>query len=200
MLALAMLRLFVVGALLMACSGTAPEPTDAALFEVRDAVVDPRDAADATTPDATDVQVTVDVVVYDGPSDAAVSDAVAPDIVAADATADLAAPGDVVAPTCADLAERYAATVREAQRCTADVQCGFQVCETLCCTCDVFVAAMGDTAGVLQEIQRRSAVLGCRETLRCSDVRCEVPRGGACSMDGRCVTLRVAPTDAAVDR
>lgn len=196
MLANAMLRLLAFGALLTACSGTAPEPTDAALFEIRDAVVEPRDVVDATAMDASDVPVTVDVMVLDS----AATDVPPQDGGAADVSADAASSPDVVASTCADLAERYAATVREAQRCTADTQCEFPVCETLCCTCDVFVAAMGDTAGVLQEFQRRSALLGCRAVLRCADTHCEAARSGACSMEGRCVTLRDAPSDAAVDR
>ena len=51
---------------LCACAGTPPAPVDAALFDARDAIVDPRDAVLEARADAPEVEPVVDVQVQIG--------------------------------------------------------------------------------------------------------------------------------------
>lgn len=194
-----MLRASILtAALLTACSGDSPESPDVR-FEVRDAVIDPRDqGVDDVAIDAPDAVSPVDVTVFD----VVAIDGAAPDAPAADAPLDasLDLPLLVDAPVtpCTELAERYASAVRLASTCAAAPECGSLVCETLCCACEVFVAASADQLRILETLRASAERLGCNGMLPCPTTRCLPPQVGQCSSDGRCVTIR-APADAAVD-
>lgn len=209
---------FLAFAALAGCSGTPAEPPEAGLYDARDVIVDPRDGGlDAAAPDADDVQPTVDVVIFDAPAtdSPAPTDAVFPVDAAppADAAADIGPPPDsstrpdapspdLIEPAdaplspCADLAERYAAAVREGQSCAAAAGCEARVCETLCCACEVFITGSPERMRQLDDLRGRAAALDCLPTLRCPTTRCPPARSGACSADGRCVTLRDSLVDA----
>lgn len=190
-----------LGLLVLAgCGGESPGPTDVGRFETREAVVDPLpdtapppDALDASS----DLQPTVDVVQYDAAADAAPDAAPVADAAAFDRPApDLPAPPrDVPDTPCTDLAERYATAVRQAQTCATAAECATLVCETLCCTCEVYVSNVGDRARALADLRASAERMNCRAMLPCPDVRCPAPRSGVCSTEGRCVTLREAPAD-----
>jgi hypothetical protein len=203
-----MLRFWCTGlALLGGCAGTPPAPADAALFDARDAIVDPRDAIEEARGDAPDVEPVVDVQVFDLLSpDAPAADAAARDTAARDTAASDGGPsGDAPPSPCADLAERYAATVREGQACAGSNGCEVRVCETLCCACDVFISGSPERMRALDDLRDRATSLGCGEMMACPTVRCPPARRGTCSADGRCVTLRdppdaSAPPDAPRDR
>lgn len=210
------LRFCLLLSLVVGCSGTVPDAPEAGLFDARDVIIDPRDGAADAAPDDADVQPTVDVVVFDVPAsdassdgggadvpspDTAPSDAVAPppDASRPDAAApdgpsfDLVVPEDAPMTPCSDLAERYAAAVREAQSCGGTAGCEARVCETLCCTCEVFISGTMERMRELDELRGRATALGCQPMLRCPTTRCPPARSGACSADGRCVTLRDPP-------
>jgi hypothetical protein len=198
-----MLRLGSLILLLTACTTPALVQPDAR-FETRDAIVDPpdsmvldvsmpsRDASvDVTLYDTIEIVDTGKPVTIDMPTmDAAVSrDATT--MLDRVAVVDLQIPEDVPPSRCAALAEQYALTVREAARCSDSAECSASVCETLCCTCQVFVT-MG-MIRALNEVRVRAESLGCLTTLRCLGPRCPPPMVGVCSGSGRCVTLRPSP-------
>jgi hypothetical protein len=202
------LRFCLLLTALVGCSGTVPESPEAGLFDARDVIVDPRDGAADLAPADADVQPTVDVVVFDAPA----ADATAPDVMVSDGVApppdasrpdgaapdgptfDLVVPEDALMTPCSDLAERYAAAVREAQACGSTAGCDVRVCETLCCTCEVFISGSADRMRALDDLRGRATALGCQPMLRCPIMRCPPARSGACSADGRCVTLRDPPS------
>lgn len=209
------LRFCLLLSLALGCSGTVPDVPDVSLFDARDVIIDPRDGA---APDDTiDVLPTVDVVVFDVPAvDASFDvpspdasppgdapppppDAARPDAPPPDGPSfDLVVPEDAPMTPCSDLAERYAAAVREAQSCGA-AGCEARVCETLCCTCEVFISGTMERMRQLDDLRGRATALGCQPTLGCPTTRCPPARSGACSADGRCVTLRDPPDAAAPD-
>jgi hypothetical protein len=192
----------VVAALVMGCSGDSPQVPDVR-FEVRDAVIDPRDqlTPDAS-PDVADVTTSVDITVFDAPTFDAL-DASAPDVSISDAFLDVALDRPLLTDTpptlCTELAEQYAAAVREASVCGSAAECGRRVCETLCCACEVFVSATVDQMRALDDLRLRAERMGCNGMFSCPSMRCPPPLSGQCSTDGRCVTLR-APADASADR
>lgn len=107
---------------------------------------------------------------------------------------DVVFPFDAPMTPCADLAERYAAAVREGQACGPMAGCEARVCETLCCVCEVFITNTPERMRTLNDLRARAAAMGCVATaLRCPITRCPTARSGACSTDGRCVTLRDPP-------
>lgn len=184
-----MLRpLFAALALTLGCSDDAPTTPDAR-YEERDAVVDPRDVT-VSNDVPLDRAPTVDVVVFDSAPDASAD-------VARDASAggDLARPLDAPSPPCAELAEQYAAAVRTAATCGSSSECDVRVCETLCCACEVFVAASEVYLLALASLRTRADALGCAAMLPCPATRCPAATSGQCSSEGRCVTLR-EPVDA----
>lgn len=166
-------------------------------FEMRDAVVDPRDQGVLDAPsDASDAAPSIDITVFDvidggAGGDVSVSDATAPD-----APLDIPLLVDAPVTPCSELAELYATAVREATTCASASECATPVCETLCCTCQVLVAGPAPSLRVLDDLRARSLALGCSAMLPCPSTRCPAPRAGQCSSDGRCVTLR-DPADAA---
>lgn len=165
-------------------------------FEMRDAVVDPRDQGmvDAAS-DAVDAPPTIDVTVFDAIDGGAPSDVSAPDVSASDASLDIPIIIDAPVTPCSELAELYASAVREAASCASASECSMPVCETLCCVCEVYVAGPVYRLRVLDDLRARSVSLGCSAMLPCPTTRCTAPRTGQCSTDGRCVTLR-DPADA----
>ncbi len=197
-------RLLVLALAAAGCSSESLVVPDAR-FVSRDAVVDPRDATDAPEELAADVTPTVDVTVFDGSLDASAPADARDASATGDAAADLSVvdavlPLDAPATPCTDLAERYAMAVRAAQTCGTSSECGARVCETLCCACQVFVSAQGDRVRLLDDLRSSAERLGCSAMLRCPPSPCPAALSGACSSDGRCVTLREAPSDAGADR
>ncbi len=194
-----MLRLTTAAlALLAGCSGDALTAPDVR-FETRDAVVDPRDQGPSLDAgdDRAEAPAPVDVTVYDAAFDAPYDAGASPaDASRSDVSLlDIPLPLDAPATPCTDLAERYAAAVREAAVCAASTECAARVCETLCCTCEVFVTAAGESVRALDALRTRAERMGCSAMLPCPSTRCPAPRSGLCSTDGRCVTLR-EPADA----
>jgi hypothetical protein len=199
-----MLRLGSLILLLAACATPALVQPDAR-FETRDAIVDPPDSTTTDVP-VPSRDASVDVTLYDTieivdtgkpitidmpfSMDAAVSRDVQASLDRV-VVVDLQIPEDVPPSPCADLAEQYALTVREAARCSDSTECSASVCETLCCTCQVFVT-MG-TIRALNDVRVRAESLGCLTSLRCLAPRCPPPMVGVCSGSGRCVTLRPSP-------
>lgn len=59
-----------------------------------------------------------------------------------------------------------------------------------CCACEVFISGTAERMRVLDDLRGRATALGCQPMLRCPAMRCPPARSGACSADGRCVTLR----------
>ncbi len=116
----------------------------------------------------------------------------ASDVVGADAVSSVDAPG------CVEAAESYAAAVRAAQQCGPEADCSGRVCETLCCTCEVFIDPRAATAGRIVGLRDRWRSLGCAAIVRCPAIPCGDPMGAVCSTDGRCVTLR-RDSDAGAD-
>lgn len=169
-------------ALAAGCDLSAPAPYDGGRFDVREATVAPRDDAaldDLATVDASLVDVTV-------------ADVVA----AADVSRDA---GAVDAPArCVTVANDHAAAVREAQRCLRDEDCDALVCETLCCACEVYVSRRNREVELALALVTQAADAGCTGLLPCPRVPCARPTRAVCSSEGRCVTLREDPSDAAV--
>lgn len=197
----------------LGCTGAPIVSMEAGFYDAREVIVAPRDGVvDAAADEgAGDVFPTVDVVVFDvaaldadasawdvsssidGP---APSDRMGPPDIPAP---DLPPPEDVLPSPCTELAERYAALVREGQACVGPQGCTALVCETLCCMCEVFVSGTPERIRLLDELRIRAAALGCSTMLRCPSTRCPPARSGECSVDGRCITLREASLDAGVD-
>ncbi|MBI5517740.1 MAG: hypothetical protein HY909_28470 [Deltaproteobacteria bacterium] len=174
-----------------ACSDPAPQSPDARLYDAREVTIDPRpDATMDSSP--TDSSLDVTVVPFDSPPPPADAGAPRPD----------GARPDAPPPTgCVEIAEAYAQAVREAQTCLGPgpgpgpAGCSTLLCETLCCTCEVY-ANVGTVAfSLAQSLRMRWAGTGCPGMLPCPGVRCGRPAMGACSAEGRCVTLR-SPQDA----
>ncbi|MFO0648095.1 MAG: hypothetical protein U0326_17785 [Polyangiales bacterium] len=195
-----MLRASILtAALLTACSGDSPQSPDVR-FDVRDAVIDPRDqGAGDVAQDVSDAVSPVDVTVFDVVAfDVPAQDAPTSDVARPDASLDLPLLTDTPTTPCSELAEQYAAAVRIASTCAAAVECGARVCETLCCVCEVFVAAPPEQLRALDALRASADRLGCSGMLPCPTTRCLPPRSGQCSSDGRCVTIR-DPADASID-
>ncbi len=195
-----MLRASILtAALLTACSGDSPQSPDVR-FDVRDAVIDPRDqGAGDVAQDVSDAASPVDVTVFDAVAiDGPAQDAPAADVPRPDASLDLPLLTDTPVTPCSELAEQYAAAVRIASTCAAAAECGARVCETLCCACEVFVAAPPEQLRALEALRANADRMGCSGMLPCPTTRCLPPRSGQCSSDGRCVTIR-DPADAALD-
>ena len=166
------------------CSDPPPAPVDAAVrFDARDAVVDPRDVGEsrdvpADRPAFVDVAAPFDTGAP-GTDAGAAGDA---------ASADLGA--DLDAGQCGALAEAYAEAVRDAQRCVGDGGCATLACETLCCTCEVYVDPAATALATLSRLRGMAQALGCVALLPCPGQPCGAPAGAVCSSEGRCVTLR----------
>jgi hypothetical protein len=149
--------------------------------------VDPRPDATADQGGLADSVLDVTVVPFDSPPP---PDAPAPG-------ADAPRP-DAPPPTgCVAIAEAYAEAVRDAQRCVGPGPgaCGALLCETLCCTCEVYVHATSAAFALAQSLRARWGGTGCPGMLPCPRPPCGRPAMGLCSAEGQCVTLR-APADA----
>ncbi len=165
---------------LAGCADDSVAVPDATRFDPRDAVVDPRPDVTLDSGAAADGG-QVDVIPFDATSDAGGSDGAGPD-------------GALTPDSCASVAERYAATVREAEACTAGSACTTLVCETLCCACQVYVNPGTPAAHRLADLRSRWAAMACAHSVDCPGISCDRPVSAACSSEGRCVTLR-APGD-----
>lgn len=206
---------FCLAALVVAvgCTGAPIVSMEAGFYDAREVIVDPRDGVTDVPSDGGtgDVLPTVDVVVFDASTldaDGALPDASSPPDAPAPSdrpwptdfpAPDLPPPKDVSSSPCAELAERYAAVVREGQACVGPQGCTTLVCETLCCACEVFVSPTPERMRQIDELRVRAATLGCTSMLRCPTTRCPPARSGACSADGRCITLRESLPDAGAD-
>lgn len=177
--------LFCLALATVRCTGPSTAPADASVrYDARDAVFDPRDLGE-TRDVPLDRPSLVDVI---APLDAGTP---AGDGSVDVARADLGADPDVG--QCVVLAEAYAEAVREAQRCAGDAGCATLACETLCCTCEVYVDAMTGAFSALGRLRGMAQVLGCTALLPCPGRPCAAPTGAVCSSEGRCVTLRQRP-------
>lgn len=103
-------------------------------------------------------------------------------------------------PRCVALANDHATAVREAQRCLRDEDCNALLCETLCCSCEVFVSGQSPEVAAARALQARAMTEGCTALLPCPRTPCEPASRAVCSSEGRCVTLREGPRDAGADR
>ncbi|MBL8602701.1 MAG: hypothetical protein JNK72_12335 [Myxococcales bacterium] len=172
----------------MGCSDVPAVALDATRFDARDAVIEPRDVSGADL--GVDAGARVDVTLAELPTfDAAMGEEAG--------GLDVGAALD--AGQCGALAEAYADTVREAQRCNTDSQCAAMVCETQCCACQVFVDPNNERYGDVARIRAEWSALGCAAAVRCPGIPCEPAVGAVCSSEGRCVTVRSANRDAGAD-
>jgi hypothetical protein len=195
-------------AFFIGCGSTAPvEPTDLGRFETREVQIDPLPdlAAPTDLADAGQDTPSIDVAVFDLPAiDAGMPriDTGSVDGAAVDGFVAIDRPflKDRPMTLCTELAEQYATAVREAQRCAVASECGATVCETLCCTCMVYVSGLGDRVRRLDAMRTQGERMGCNAMLSCPEIRCPAPLAGACSTEGRCVTLREISRDASADR
>jgi hypothetical protein len=126
-----------------------------------------------------DVPPTVDV----NPFDATWFDGVAP-------RPDAAMDASDAADRCAMIAESYAYAIRQSQICTASTDCRDVVCETPCCTCQVYVNSTASSYRSLAPLMSDWTASGCASRVMCDTTRCDPPSGAECSTAGRCVTLR----------
>lgn len=171
--------------LLGGCELSNAPPFDAGRFDVREATVAPR----------------ADVFDAGAEADAPLVDVTIADISAArDVSAAVdGAPPDVP-PACVALANEHAAEVRDAQRCLRDSDCDTLVCETLCCSCEVYVSAASGALSRARALESRGSTQGCTALLPCPRTPCDRAGRAVCSGEGLCVTLREAPKDAGTDR
>ena len=167
-------------ALCVACS---PDPGprdgfDARRFDGGDpdrtAVIDVSDASIGN-----DVPVTIDVQVFDARLDAA----------ALDSSAD-ASSADVGTMICVQLSETYAMLVRDSQTCSVAGDCGSSVCETLCCSCYVYVNPMSRDYPSLARLRSEWASHSCPAMMLCPPTPCDPPVAAECTTSGHCTTLR----------
>lgn len=141
--------------------------------------------ADGTLADAArdagalDVVPTVDITPFDGGPDAA---SMPPPF---DAAA-----GDSAGDACALLADAYLAAVRAAQRCSLATDCATLVCETLCCSCQVYTSATAAELDVLMRLQSSWRAAGCSARVTCPTTPCDPAVVAECSSTGRCTTIR----------
>jgi hypothetical protein len=169
----------LVAATVVSCAGPAT-PDDGGGDANRDARMDARADTGAVPVDSgeggTDVLVSVDVVAFDGPS---------PMGDANDATSI-----DATGSACAELDDRYAALVRLGQSCASASDCNETVCETLCCTCEIYVNGSAVSMGQLAALRQSWALQHCTDTITCATTLCDPATGGVCSSTGQCATLR----------
>jgi hypothetical protein len=105
-----------------------------------------------------------------------------------DAAADAVAADAAI--ECQQLAERYARTVQEAQTCTGAGDCAFTVCETLCCSCEVFVNPASAAFPLLETLRSAWDTAECASVVACSATVCDPPIAAECSSRYLCTTLR----------
>ena len=131
---------------------------------------------DTSAADAVDVSPTVDVIAFDGS--------------AADVPSDSTqVPADATANPCTALAEDYARTVRDAQICLAAADCSAVVCETLCCSCQVYVNGHSTLLDMLTTLQSQWTMRGCTEASTCTPYVCGGIVSTDCTSAGRCATV-----------
>ncbi len=157
-----------------ACNSDPVVAPDATRYEVRDAVVDPRPDTGLDVFLSNDGTPQVDVIPFDAPN-------------IADASINAS---DDVPVTCQDIADRYVENVRAAQACTAATDCTTVVCETPCCTCQVYLRAGNPAYARLDDLRTRWTAMDCATVLGCPATPCQLPEAAACSSLGRCVTVR----------
>jgi hypothetical protein len=126
-----------------------------------------------------DVPPTVDVI----PFDTTWSDAVGP-------SADVSLDAPDVTDHCTLIAEAYVYALRQTQACTSATDCRDVMCETPCCTCQVFVNSASSSYRLLAPLMSEWMTAGCSDRVTCDTTRCDPPSGAECSTAARCVTLR----------
>ncbi len=166
-------------AILMAACGSAPAVEDSGRDGWSyDARVDIAPRVDASARDVVDVSPTVDVVAFD--------------VMASDVASDRGSITDAAPNPCPAIAEQYARAVRDAQACHTATDCGAIVCETLCCTCQVYVNGATAEAALITPLQQAWETHGCAATVTCIASVCGGVASTDCTSAGRCATVHRA--------
>ncbi len=165
-----------LAALLFGCGGTSSSRDGGRDGWVYDSAYDVA-LRDGASNDAVDVAPSVDVVLFD----AASSDAAADAPTASDA-------GNGAA--CTNVGEQYARIIREAQSCQTSADCSTVVCETICCSCQVYVNGTPEQLETLAMLQAHWTELHCEDIQPCVRYACGAPAAAECTSAGRCATVR----------